>query len=101
MTENKVLDTHPRRIQRMRIKGWKKPANARYVGRGTRFGNPYSLKEYDRETSLRLYVEWLEKQLAADPAFLDELRGRDLMCWCKPTDACHVDILIRKMRIGE
>lgn len=30
----------PERIQRSRAKGWKKPAGAVYVGRGSAFGNP-------------------------------------------------------------
>lgn len=24
-----------------------------------------------------------------------ELAGRDLMCWCKTTDPCHADVLLR------
>lgn len=31
----------PRRIQRKRTKGWRKPDAAVYVGRGTRWGNPW------------------------------------------------------------
>ena len=31
----------PKRIQRIRAKGWKMPANAIYVGRPTVWGNPY------------------------------------------------------------
>ncbi|GAA1714631.1 DUF4326 domain-containing protein [Brachybacterium phenoliresistens] len=31
----------PRRIQRRRTKGWRKPAGAVYVGRGSRWGNPW------------------------------------------------------------
>ena len=85
------------RIQLMRKKGWKKPPNTRYVGRPTKWGNPFNLKEYDLETSLRLYAEWLDKKLAEDPTFLDELKGMDLACWCKPTEACHADIIIRKI----
>lgn len=33
------------RIQRRRAKGWRAPEGAVYVGRGTRFGNPYKLGE--------------------------------------------------------
>jgi hypothetical protein len=93
------------RIQRKRTKGWRMPANTRYVGRGRgaygKYGNPFAVPEYDLDTSLRLYEEYLDEKLAADPTFLDELRGMDLACWCKPTDRCHVDILLRKMRIDE
>lgn len=31
----------PRRIQRQRTKGWKMPKNAVYVGRPTKWGNPF------------------------------------------------------------
>lgn len=37
------MTSTPRRIQRHRLKGWRAPAGARYVGRGTRYGNPYRL----------------------------------------------------------
>jgi hypothetical protein len=33
----------PERIQRRRTKGWKMPDNAVYVGRGTKWGNPFAL----------------------------------------------------------
>ncbi|MFD7615702.1 DUF4326 domain-containing protein [Streptomyces sp. NPDC059802] len=39
------ITTTPERIQRKRIKGWTAPAGAKYVGRGTRWGNPYRLGE--------------------------------------------------------
>lgn len=35
--------TTPRRIQRHRTKGWRAPAGAIYVGRGSRWGNDYVL----------------------------------------------------------
>lgn len=34
----------PTRIQRRRTKGWRMPQGAVYVGRGTRWGNPWRLK---------------------------------------------------------
>lgn len=33
----------PQRIQRRRTKGWRMPENAVYVGRGTRWGNQFSV----------------------------------------------------------
>lgn len=33
--------TLPRRIQRKRTKGWRMPPGTVYVGRGSRFGNPF------------------------------------------------------------
>jgi hypothetical protein len=34
----------PQRIQRKRTKGWKMPAGAVYVGRPTKWGNPFSVR---------------------------------------------------------
>lgn len=34
----------PHRIQRQRIKGWRMPANTVYVGRPSRWGNPFAVK---------------------------------------------------------
>lgn len=34
---------HPERIQRKRTKGWRLPDNCVYVGRPTKFGNPFRL----------------------------------------------------------
>lgn len=35
----------PKRIQRKRSKGWRMPAGAVYVGRGTKWGNPFTIEE--------------------------------------------------------
>lgn len=35
----------PQRIQRKNTKGWHTPQGALYVGRGTRYGNPYLIGE--------------------------------------------------------
>lgn len=34
----------PKRIQRERTKGWRMPEGAVYVGRGSKWGNPFALK---------------------------------------------------------
>ena len=36
----------PKRIQRKRTKGWRMPEGAVYVGRGSRWGNPFKLRDY-------------------------------------------------------
>jgi hypothetical protein len=35
----------PQRVQRKRTKGWRMPEGAVYVGRGSKFGNPFKLGE--------------------------------------------------------
>jgi hypothetical protein len=38
---NTITET-PKRVQRQRVKGWTKPEGAVYVGRGSRYGNPFA-----------------------------------------------------------
>lgn len=38
--------TAPRRIQRRRTKGWRMPEGAVYVGRDSRWGNPYKIGRF-------------------------------------------------------
>lgn len=41
------MSTIPKRIQRKRTKGWRMPEGAVYVGRPTRFGNPFRAYKCD------------------------------------------------------
>lgn len=73
-----------------------------YIGRAINMGgwhlkkskwaNPYKVKDYGLEGCLRLYKEYVlsKPQLMES---LEELRNRELGCWCAP-DRCHGDILI-------
>ena len=52
----------PRRIQRKRTKGWRMPEGAVYVGRPTKWGNPYPVMQrnnelFSREDSVRMFME--------------------------------------------
>lgn len=91
-----------RRIQRKRTKGWKMPPNAVYVGRPTKWGNPYGLdKNLDancsiyRQGIIDQYKIWLLNRLEINPHFLDELRGKDLACWCPLDKPCHADVILK------
>jgi hypothetical protein len=70
-----------------------------YIGRGSKWGNPYShlpstLAKYKvatREEAVEAYREWIKTQ----PDLLDalvELKDKVLCCYCKPA-VCHGDIL--------
>ena len=49
----------PQRIQRKRTKGWKMPEGAVYVGRPTRWGNPYSVgTSVERDGPLWRHLAW-------------------------------------------
>ena len=71
----------------------RRPRGAVYVGRPSKWGNPYNLRTHSRVGAIKRYDRWLHEQILAgrlDPA---ELRGRDLTCWCAP-QACHGDLLL-------
>lgn len=67
------------------------PEDAVYVGRPSKWGNPFKLKA-NRSECVECYRQWLLRnpRLLAD---LHELRGKDLVCWCAPL-ACHADVLL-------
>lgn len=52
-----------KRIQRQRVKGYKTPENARYVGRPTKFGNPFKLTKdgfiMALSTNRRILDKWI------------------------------------------
>ena len=70
------------------------PSGAIYVGRGSKWGNPFRIgSDGDRATVIAKYERWLVDQHQLLRA-LDELRDHDLVCFCAPL-ACHGDILRR------
>lgn len=83
--------------QSTRPRVWNKranpPLNAVYVGRPTRWGNPFVVgKDGDRAGVIRRYRAWVCDQPELVSA-LPTLRGCDLVCWCAPA-ACHADVLV-------
>ena len=93
-----MSDAKPKRIQRKRTKGWTMPSNTVYVGRPTKWGNPYKSKWAD---VVRLYRDDLESGISKEAviimASLEELRGKDLACWCSLDKPCHADVLLEKL----
>lgn len=85
------------RIQRKRIKGWKMPANTVYVGRPSRWGNPYDYWK-DRQASVDAFREMWTNFIAKEPDALPRLQrnlgGKNLACWCPLTSECHADVLL-------
>lgn len=79
------------------------PPDAVYVGRPSKWGNPFThlprgsaaaFRVSSRDEAVDAYRQWITQQggqyLLAD---LDELRGKDLVCWCAPA-RCHADVLL-------
>ena len=84
----------PKRIQRKRTKGWKMPENTVYVGRPTKWGNPYKINEkFDKANAVRLHREYVEMHVDAEE-IKRELKGKNLACWCKEGEPCHADVLL-------
>lgn len=112
----------PKRIQRKRTAGWHMPEGAIYVGRPTRWGNPYRVGatatvrsggyEISIEVSPEMAVEAFRAEMDArltvmDPADPEDvayvagwerdlagLAGHDLACWCPLDQPCHADVLL-------
>lgn len=85
-----------------------------YIGRPSKWGNPYSHKEgtladfkvETREEAIQKYEEWIRQQPEL-MASLHELEGKVLGCWCAPL-LCHGDVLLKligeikmKVKIGD
>lgn len=88
--------TTPKRGQRSRVKGWRKPENAKIVSRPSRWGNPYEAEEgYTAAEAVRLFEPYALQRLVEDPTWLEPLRGYDLLCYCRPGEPCHADVLLR------
>lgn len=105
-----------KRIQRKRKLGFKMPSNTVYVGRPTKWGNPYTpnslLHEWQgfpnddlvRAECVRLYRNWLIEIKSESPTWFDTwmkpLVGKNLACWCAPDKPCHVDVLLELLSEG-
>ena len=93
------MGERPRRIQRKRTRGWCMPANTVYVGRPSRWGNPYQAGKDGSGnpaylTSLyRAYIERPENKLLRQ-SVREALRSKDLACWCPLNQPCHADVLL-------
>lgn len=79
------------------------PRDAVYVGRPSKWGNPYHIGEWEgssatgyvikRKDAVRLYKDYLQSDKNLTSEVVQELRGKDLVCWCAPLQ-CHADILL-------
>lgn len=100
------MDTQeqPKRIQRRRTKDWKMPENTIYVGRPSKWGNPFTVKVYGTNAyAVQCFRQWLlgeyfqqqyseRRQWILD--HIQELKGKNLACWCNPDESCHANVLL-------
>jgi hypothetical protein len=104
-------------IQRMRTKGWRMPAGAVSVTRPGRFSNPFRARIYGSASEC---VEAFDLCISEFPVptervclwmdggdfahliglasgeFLNEIRGKDLACFCWLSRPCHRKPLLRR-----
>ena len=100
---------NPIRVQLRRTKGWRMPPDTVKVDRSTKWGNPFRLdRDGDRAECVRLFQRLLnaDAPLLGYPASeqvallhciheqADQLRGRNLACWCPLDGPCHADVLL-------
>lgn len=72
------------------------PKDAIYIGRGTKWGNPFVIgKDGTREEVVEKYRRYFFENQELMQACFEELRGKDLVCFCTPK-ACHGDILLKE-----
>lgn len=68
------------------------PPDAVYVGRGSRWGNPFKIgRDGDRDEVCDRFEREILPTLDLEP-----LRGKDLVCWCKPA-RCHADAILQRL----
>ena len=75
------------------------PANTVYVGRPTKWGNPYHPELFGGSRAavvelFRKYIDFSNEGALELRANARELRGRNLACWCPLDQPCHADILL-------
>lgn len=108
-----TTDTQPQRVRvNWRHAGGKKPANTVYVGRPSKWGNPFRIGEplgnhfpglegtvRDAAHAVELFTRHTKPNglYPLDPGTVaHELRGRDLACWCPVGQPCHADVLLHR-----
>lgn len=88
------------------LENWLQDSNHVYIGRdmsfyvkgatGSKWQNPFPVKKHGLDKCIQLFEEYLtnNKELLKD---IEELRGKDLGCWCKNNgnEPCHGDLLLK------
>jgi hypothetical protein len=94
----KIRRTTRTRPRRAKPRVWNRrdpetPTDAVYVGRPTKWGNPFTVAEHGRGKCIQKFIAWVlhpdQRALCMDAR--RELQGRHLVCWCAPRE-CHADI---------
>lgn len=110
------MSEQPSRVQRKRARGWKMPPNTVYVGRPSKWGNPFIVRKsggvYTAKVMNVRHAWQLYKSVASENEALvtdarSELRGKNLACWCAlpsnpyEPDTCHAAVLLEIANMKE
>jgi hypothetical protein len=106
--DSDALDDTPRRVQLSRAKGWRMPDWTVKVDRSSRWGNPFRVGDritcadgtiavcFSAAEAVQAYRDLMlhpiSSKIRAD--IRANLRGKNLACWCKPSEPCHADVLL-------
>lgn len=105
----------PRRVQLKRARGWRMPENTVKVDRTTQWGNPFKPtmlcvagparggitpgEPLGVAGAVEAFRTLMRTNLRMEPAktrdLLEQLRGKNLACWCALDSPCHADVLLR------
>lgn len=73
------------------------PYGAVRIDRQSKFGNPFVMKDDSDSERNRVcdeYEAWIKTKPQLIAAIKEELKGKDLMCWCAPK-RCHGETIMR------
>lgn len=68
-----------------------------YIGRGSIWGNPFTVQEFGRDVCIDKFESYIRERLVKEPGLVKSLlslEGKCLGCFCKP-QRCHGDVLIK------
>lgn len=116
------MSDKPHRIQRSRKRGWLMPEGVVYVGRPSKWGNPFHTHGDGHAMARSLAVTTFRQSIERDGSFFPndlprfrthrgnrqmevrelttvedirrELSGKSLACWCPLDQPCHADVLL-------
>src|SRR5262245_55697410 len=90
----------PDRISIERKPGWKIPRGAVFVGKPSRWRNPFDLGAFTSVEALERFRRYAQEVAERDRWWLVSIAGRDLACHCAPGEPCHADILLELANSG-
>lgn len=118
----------PVRIQRKRTKGWRMPANTYYAGRPGKLGNPFIAIDKNDRSAVQKSVAYFRAWVTAHGNFsvpigpssgvsvsrvphwnepneirqlISQLAGKNLACFCRLDQPCHVDVILELANVTD